>query len=254
MDNNFLVDNPNKPRKPRISPKQRASINRGLEKAVAIGLFFVPGMVTVAAINIVLPGAVLDLFEVFVAAIGGGTIGGILCESILDTSRSQWDNGDMGIFGFATNAITVAGCIFLPGIFFPHVAENVTMLANTAGNVTPTLNNSALNATALANATANVAPALNNSAANAACALENMTAVLSDNVSCNCGLIVQQESTAKLACTCLGFDPQTGQNVTVPVHSFLSSSLNATTALGAIAGPVREVRARVSSFIRRYET
>ena len=209
MDNNFLVDNPNKPRKPRISPEQRARLNKGLKTVAALGsalcLIFGPGVATFFAMKLIFHGTGLG------TVLLGGIIGGSILSIRLKGKELSFT------FGFITNAAAVGGCIVLPGFFFPHVAENVTMLANTS-NVTPVLNNSAANVTALSNVTQSITctffplPDMNNS-----------------------------------YYACFGNLPQVlaAHNVTFPAKAFMAS-LNATPVLGAVAGPVREVRSLVS--------
>ena len=250
MDNNFLVDNPNKPRKPRISPEQRARLNKGLKTVAALGsalcLIFGPGVATFFAMKLIFHGTGLG------TVLLGGIIGGSILSIRLKGKELSFT------FGFITNAAAVGGCIVLPGFFFPHVAENVTMLANTS-NVTPVLNNSAANATALANAMTNVTAALNNVAANATALANtsNVTPALNNSAA---NVTALSNVTQSITCTfvplpdmnnsyyaCFGNLPQVlaAHNVTFPAKAFMAS-LNATPVLGAVAGPVREVRSLVS--------
>ena len=216
MDNNFLVDNPNKPKAKK--PPRKPIISDKRMKEITYALFYidyvVPSVALICVADIYAPGSV--------PAMAGALVGSTIFATFAGAVLNKLHDGSVGsdfIWGGLANLVI---CSFY-GVFLFHAPDiaanltsNATELANMAGNIIPAFNNSAANATALSN--------------------------VSQSITCTHVPALDTTNHTFFACLCPVPPDQVPPNATIPVQQFFNSTI----ALGAVAGSVREANARVS--------
>ena len=219
MDNNFLVDNPNKPKAKKPPRKRLISDKRMKEISFTLSFIdlFAPAIVSTVAAAIYAPGSTTTFLE----ALAGAVVFSMLAGAVLEKVHDGKVGGDFLVCGVANLIVGFVCTIFLFPAHAPDIAANLTS-----------------NVTSLANATAKVTPDLSNT-----------TALLNGTSSCawNCSEPSTVGSNITSVCTISCPIPQIAQNITASAHEMLAhASATGTAAVGAIAGPVREVRSLVS--------
>ena len=239
MDNNFLVDNPNRP-KAKKPPRKPILTEKGKDQLLTIGQW---GSGVIMGVSGAIVSHGMGTFFFFLA---GGAVAGAIC-AVLDNKRNG-SSYDQDLLTYFAKSMFI-GFVNIVAGFVCGIASAVIVSVVFPAAVAHAVTNASVNASA--DAAENITTLVNRTA-NATSVLANTTTLSNVTPPCSCTYVpsLYTNNTTFFGCSCPMSQDLAARNVTIPAEMFMSS-IKATPVLGAVAGPVREVRALVS---RKFES